>query len=197
MHDKQSPDMYTLITSRRTVRQFSPRPVSDELLEKMVNSARLAPSAANMQPLEFVVVSDEEIRKQIFPHLKWAAHIAPAGNPKPGQEPRAYIMTLVNTMIREEGFEWDAGAAIENMILTAWAEGVAACWLLSVDREEVRKILRIPESHRIDSILALGFPAENPAVEDASGSIKYFQDDKGRLHVPKRPLKRIMHKNVF
>lgn len=197
MCTKQNSKIYSVITSRRTVRQFSPRPVSDELLENMVNAARLAPSAANMQPLEFVVVSDEDIRKKIFPCLKWAAYIAPEGNPRPGQEPRAYIVTLVNEDIKKKGFEWDAGAAIENMILTAWAEGVASCWLLSVDRDEVRKIMKIPETYHIDSVLALGYPEEEPVAEDVSDSIKYYKDADGRLNVPKRPLEKIMHINRF
>ncbi len=194
---EQNSKIYSVIISRRTVRQFSPRPVSDELLENMVNAARLAPSAANMQPLEFVVVSDEDIRKKIFPCLKWAAYIAPEGNPRPGKEPRAYIVTLVNEDIKKKGFEWDAGAAIENMILAAWAEGVASCWLLSVDRDEVRKIMKIPETYHIDSVLALGYPEEKPVTEDVSDSIKYYKDADGRLNVPKRPLEKIMHINRF
>jgi nitroreductase len=163
----------------------------------MINAARLAPSAANLQPLEFVAVTNREVRQKIFPCLKWAAYIAPEGDPKPGNEPRAYIVTLVNTEIKEKGFEWDAGAAIEHMILTALEEGVAGCWLLSVERDEVRKILHIPDSRRIDSVLALGYPAEEPVAEPARDSIKYWKDDKGILHVPKRPLNKIMHRNRF
>lgn len=194
---KENQNIYELITSRRTVRQFSSRSVPDELLKNMVNAARLAPSAANMQPLEFIIVTDEDIRGKIFPCLKWAAYIAPEGNPKPGQEPRAYIVTLVNADIKKKGYEWDAGAAIENMILTAWANNIAACWMLSVDRDEVRKILGIPASHLIDSVLALGYPEEQPVAEDDADSIKYYQDEDGRLHVPKRPLKKVLHINGF
>jgi nitroreductase len=197
MTDKANQNIYELITSRRTVRQFSSRSVPDELLKNMVNAARLAPSAANMQPLEFIIVTDEDIRGKIFPCLKWAAYIAPEGNPKPGREPRAYIVTLVNAEIKKKGYEWDAGAAIENMILTAWAHNIAACWMLSVERDEVRKILGIPASHLIDSVLALGYPEEQPVAEDDADSIKYYQDADGRLHVPKRPLKKVMHINGF
>ncbi len=197
MNERKNQGMYDLIISRRTVRQFSPRSIPEELLEKMVNAARLAPSAANLQPLEFVAVSNETVRKKIFPNLRWAAYIAPEGDPKPGREPRAYIVTLVNDGIKQKGFEWDAGAAIENMIMTAWSDGVASCWLLSVDREEVREILNIPSSFNIDSVLALGYPAEEPMAEDMGDSIKYYRDKHGRLHVPKRPLRQVMHKNTY
>ena len=55
---------YELILTRRSIRQFKPDPVSRDILEKLVNSARLAPSGANLQPLEFVVVDDAEIKKK-------------------------------------------------------------------------------------------------------------------------------------
>ena len=103
---------YDLMISRRSIRQFQQKPVPRELLEKMVNSARLAPSAANHQPLEFVVVDEKNSRDLIFPCLKWAEYIKPEGNPKPGQEPMAYVVTLVNTQVKVKNCEWDAGAAV-------------------------------------------------------------------------------------
>jgi len=188
---------FDLIVSRRTVRQFEQKPIEESLLRKMVNAARLAPSAANIQPLEFLIVNKEQVCQRIFPYLKWAAYIAPKGNPKPGKEPKAYIVTLVNKKIKDSGYQWDVGAAVENMILTGLEKGVASCWLLSVEREDVRKILKIPHHYLIDSVLALGYPGENPVAEDTKGSIKYWKDKNGRLHVPKRKLEDIMHINKF
>lgn len=189
--------MYDMILSRRTIRQFRSEPVPRELLERMVNAARLAPSAANRQPLEFLVVDDKEIVAPIFPHIKWAAYIVPHGNPRPGNEPTAYVLTLVNTDIRQSGFEWDAGAAIENMILTAQEEGVGSCWILSVDKGAVGRIVGLPDNYKIDSILALGYPNEDPVVEDVTDSVKYWKDKSGRLHVPKRTLESVIHYNRF
>lgn len=180
-------DLYELIVSRRTIRRFKPQAVPREVLERIVDAGRVAPSAANMQPLAFVVVESEEPRREIFPCLKWAAYIAPEGDPKPGQEPAAYIVTLVDTRVREKMFEYDVGAAMENMILAALAEGVGSCWLLSVDRDKVRDILSVPAEYRIDCVLALGYPGEEPAVEEMGGSCRYWKDADGRLHVPKRP----------
>jgi len=189
--------LYDLIISRRSIRQFKQEPVSRDILQKFINASRLAPSAANRQPLEFVVVDEERIRKEVFTCLKWAAYIAPEGNPKPGHEPVAYIVVLVNSEIREKGFEWDVGAAIENMILAAWEKGIGSCWLLSVDREKLREILNIPENYKIDSVLALGCPDENPVIEDMKDSIKYWKDQAGQLHVPKRKLEDVIHFNKF
>lgn len=189
--------LYDLIISRRSIRQFKQEPVSRDILQKFINASRLAPSAANRQPLEFVVVDEEKIRKEVFTWLKWAAYIAPEGNPKPGHEPVAYIVVLVNSEIREKGFEWDVGAAIENMILAALEKGIGSCWLLSVDREKLREILNIPENYKIDSVLALGYPDENPVIEDMKDSIKYWKDQAGQLHVPKRKLEDVIHFNKF
>jgi len=189
--------VYETIAGRRTIRKFRPDPVPRELLEHLVDAARLAPSAANLQPLEFVVVDAPDLRAEVFPCLKWAAYIAPAGDPRPGEEPTAYVVTLANTQIREKMFEYDVGAAMENMILAALEEGVGSCWMLSIDREKLRAILGVPEHYRIDSVLALGFPGEDPAAEVMGESCRYWKDETGRLHVPKRARSAVAHFNKF
>ena len=190
-------DVYDLAVARRTIRRFKPAPVPRDLLERLVNAARLAPSAANVQPLEFVIVDEAGIKAEVFPALKWAAYIAPAGDPRPGEEPAAYVVTLVNSKLREKMFEYDVGAAMENMILAALAEGVGSCWLLSIDRDKLRAALGVPDEYRIDSVLALGYPAEEPAAEVMGDSCKYWKDAGGRLHVPKRALATVLHVNTF
>jgi nitroreductase len=171
--------------------------VPRSILEKIVNAGRLAPSAGNLQPLEFVVVDDEEVRRLILSCLRWAGYIAPQGDPKPGHEPAAYIVTLINLRVREKGFEYDVGAAMENMTLAAWEEGIGSCWLISVDRAKAAEILAVPEEYRVDSVLALGYPAEKPVAEEFGGSVKYWKDEAGVLHVPKRSLKDVLHFNKF
>lgn len=190
-------DIFNCMRSRRTIRQFKPERIPETLLQDLVDVARLAPSASNKQPLEFVVVSDPAVCKEIFPQLRWAAYIKPAGDPKPGQEPTAYVIVLVNRRVRDSAYEWDSAAAIENMIISAWSEGVGSCWLLSVVREEIRAVLGIPDSHKIDSVLALGYPAEEPKVETLTDSVEYWKDAAGRLHVPKRSLPEVIHFNRF
>ncbi len=190
-------DFISLIRKRRTIRQFQPAEVPLELLYQLADLGRLAPSASNLQPLEFLVVNDDQVKREVFSCLRWAAYINPAGDPRPGQEPAAYIIILVNTRIRNKGFEYDVGAAAENIILGALAVGVGSCWLISVDRERLQPALRLPDSHRIDSVIALGYPAEQPVVEEFSGSVKYWKDDKGCLHVPKRNLQQVTHWNFY
>ncbi|MCI4446263.1 MAG: nitroreductase family protein, partial [Candidatus Aminicenantes bacterium] len=108
-----------------------------------------------------------------------------------------YIIILVNTNIREKGYEYDVGAAAQNIILGALSKGIGSCWLISINRERLREVLKIPDNYLIDSVLALGYPAEEPVIEDFKGSIKYWKDEAGVLHVPKRKLEDILHINLF
>jgi nitroreductase len=190
--------IYEAIAERRTIRKFKQDPVTRELLDRLLDAGRLAPSAANLQPLEFIAVDGAGPRAEIFACLKWAAYIAPAGDPSPGEEPAAYVVTLANTKVREKMFEYDVGAAMENMILAALEEGVGSCWMLSIERDKLRAILGVPDHYRIDSVLALGYPAEEPAAEVMAGdSVRYWKDAAGRLHVPKRPRDAVAHFNKF
>lgn len=189
--------VHDLIRSRRMIRQFKPDPVPRALLTRLADAGRLAPSAANLQPLEFIAVDDPALCARVLPCLKWAAYIEPQGDPRPGLEPPAYIVVLVNQAVREKMFEYDVGAAAENMILAALAEGVGSCWLISIDRPKLAEILGVPDGYRIDSVLALGMPAEQPVAEELQDSVKYWKDAVGRLHVPKRPLAKVLRINGF
>ena len=188
--------IYEIILKRRTVRRFQPRPVPYSTLEKMINAGRLAPSAGNLQPCEFLIVDDPNLTAVVFATLKWAGYVTPAGNPPEGKRPAAYIVLLLNQVKGKDGAV-DAGAAIENMILTGLEEGVAACCLGSVDRGQLTKILNIPDYCRIDYVLALGYPDQENQAEDFSGSVKYWIDEKGNYHVPKRSLKDVLHRNTY
>jgi len=109
----------------------------------------------------------------------------------------AYIAPVLNLKIRRSGFELDLGAAVENMILAAWEEGIGSCWIGSLDAEKVAESLGLPEGYRLDCILALGYPAESPVLEESAGSVKYWKDEAGAVHVPKRRLADVLHLNRF
>jgi len=190
-------DVYEAVTARRTTRRFKQDALSREMLEKLVDAARLAPSALNLQPCEYIVVDDPKVANEVFKTLGWAAYIAPEGTPKEGERPVAYIVVLLNGEKCKAGGEADAAAAIENILITACGEGLGSCWIGSVDRERLSKILHIPEHCRIYSVVALGYAAEKPVLDEAAESIRYWKDEKGVLHVPKRKLKDIVHFNKY
>ncbi len=189
---------YQLALKRRSIRRFKNIPAPYELLEKCVNAARLAPSAANLQPLEYIIVDDEQLLPRVFDILNWAGYIRPAGDPPPRHRPTAYIVVLIKQGVGYKGLEnYDAGLAVENMILVALEEGISSCCIHSIDRDGLRELLNIPEDYIISLVLPLGYPDESPVVEEFAGSPKYWKDKDRVLHVPKRGLKDILHRNKF
>lgn len=192
-------DFMEIVRSRRTIRFFKQKPIGEEVLFELVEAARRAPSASNGQPLEYVIVNDKGQVERVFEQLAWAAYVQPRRDPPAGRRPVAYIVVLINSE-RELGrfAVVDAAAAIENILLAAWSKGIGSCWLASVKREIAVEILDIPEKYRIDSVVALGYPDEAPLLEECvNDSIEYYLDDDDRLHVPKRPLKKLTHVNTF
>jgi nitroreductase len=194
--DISSKKVYDAILSRRSIRRFQQKPISEGLLKKMVNAARLAPSAANLQPLEFFIVNDERLCEKIFNTTNWAGYIKPTWRPSKDERPVAYIIILVN----DKNNPWhlrDVSFAAENIVLTAESNGIGSCILCKIDRDEIRKILKIPDRIIIDSLVALGYKAEQPVVVDLIDSVKYWRDEKEVLHVPKRKFEDIVHINKF
>jgi nitroreductase len=190
-------DIYETAISRRSIRRLKDMPISREILKRCVNAARLAPSAANLQPLEYIVVDDDQLLPQVFSTLFWAAYISPAGNPPQGKRPKAYIIILKNRDIGVSPSVYDVGAAMENIILVALEEGIGSCPVASGDRDKLRRTLDIPGGYEIPLVMALGYPDESPVAESFDGSIKYWKDQDGVLHVPKKKLEVVLHWNSF
>lgn len=184
--------VYDLILKRRTIRKFKQEPIPVDVLRKLVDAARLAPSAANLQPIKYIIVNSTDVVEAVFKHVKWAAYIAPAGNPGENEKPVAFIVMLADTEIRKSGYELDIGAAAQSIFLAALEEGIGTCWMGAINRDEIRAILSIPERYIIDTVIALGYPAESPVAEDENGSVKYYKDENGVLHVPKRKLEDVI-----
>lgn len=185
-----------IIRLRRTIRKFKQIPIKREQLESYIDFARVAPSAANMQPLKYICVHSKDMVDKVFPLLKWAGYLAGEYNPKPDEKPTAYIVVCGDSNIRKDGYDMDVGAAVENIILSALCDGVGSCWLASVDREKLIEILDIPENFAVSCVVALGYPAEKPCEVDVqNGDIKYYLNND-TLCVPKRSLKEALIKTV-
>jgi nitroreductase len=188
--------VYDAIVSRRSIRRFHQKPVNLEVLKKCVNAARLAPSAANLQPLEYLIVTDKKLCAQLFETLNWAAYIQPKWTPKEAERPTAYIVVLVKDT-QNPYYERDVGFATENIVLTAEGEGLGSCILCNIERIKIQEIFKIPLTIAVDSVIALGHKAEKSVVEDMKDSVKYWRDEHDVLHVPKRKLDDIIHINTF
>ena len=190
-------NVHEAAVKRRTIRRFKQELISFEILKKIVNTGRLAPSSANLQPVEYVIIDKPDLVEKVFDTLKWAGYITPAGNPPPDQRPVAYIVVLTNKEKNSGNCERDAAAAIENMILVALEEGIGSCWLGAIDRDKISRMLELPEHIFVDSVLALGYSNESPKVEEMQDSVKYWKDEEGVLHVPKRKLEDVLFYNGY
>jgi nitroreductase len=183
-----------LVLKTRTHRRFrQDRPVDMQTLEGLVDLARNTASAANLQPLRYVLSCSPETNAAIFATLGWAAYLPHWQGPEEGERPAAYIVVLAETAIGDHK-EVDMGIAAQTMVLGAAEKGLASCMLASVNRDKLRDILSVPEEYAILLVIALGEPAEAVVLEDlpTDGSIKYWRDDQDVHHVPKRTLGQVV-----
>jgi nitroreductase len=188
--------IYEKIIGRRSIRKYARKEVPKEVVIKCVDAARLSPSGANRQPLRYVIVDDEELLREVFSTLSWAGYL-PDYQPSEEEMPRAYVVILLDKNIRKDPGH-DAGIAAMSISMVAYDEGLGSCILGAIHREELSKILNVPDDLYIVLVVSLGYPAENPVVDKIKDEdIKYWLDENGVLHVPKRELKDIMKWNTY
>ncbi len=182
--------IHELVKRNRSYRRFKAGAVIErETLRELLELARHSPSAANLQPLKFVLSHDEERNARVFPHLAWAGYLEDWPGPALGERPTAYIVILGDTEIGK-AFDYDAGIAAQSILLGAAELGLGGCIIGSIEREGLRRTLAIPRHLEILLILALGRPAESVQIETVgpNGDIRYWRDAEGTHHVPKRSL---------
>ena len=187
-------DFENVVYKRRTIRRFKQEPISKDLLETLINYARVAPTGNNMQSIEYILIRDPKVRETLFPMVKWAASLPRnERTPEEGRRPTGYIIVLVNTKVKKNA-DFDVGAAVENILLGAANHGLGACWMGSIDRNKIRELFSIPDYYEIKHVISLGSPDEQSSIEPYEGSFKYWKDENGNMHVPKKALKDIIYK---
>lgn len=147
-----------LVRARESVRDYDPgRPVPREVLERILEAGRLAPSACNLQPWRFIVVSSPGALARVRPCYKgtWfqdAPHVlAVAGRRK-------------HAWTRRDGYnslETDLAIAMDHLILAAAAEGVGTCWIAAFDPAALRRALELEEGEEVFAVTPLGYPRGN------------------------------------
>ena len=181
-----------LLKERRSIRKFNQTPISKEVLLDVLDCARLAPSAGNLQPLKYIAETRADMNAKIFPMTKWAAYLKGEGTPRTGEEPTAYIAILNDTDIKSNLYQLDAGAAAMSIIAAAQERGIASCWIYSVDRDLFSALYGLPANLQLVSVISLGYPAEKSSAVDFKGDVKYYKNPDGSLSVPKRLLNEIL-----
>lgn len=185
-------NVINIIKSRRSLRRFRQDELSREVLSELVACGAMAPSAMNLQPLEFLVIDKPELCRQIFPYTRWAAYLGDKGRPAENQAPVAYIAVLYNELRASKFNQYDIGAAVENIILAAHSLEIGSCWLGGLDRDKLVNLLKIKDNYKLDSLIALGYPDHSSEVYECEDNIKYSMDNKQNFKVPKRPLNSII-----
>jgi len=141
------------LKTRRSKRKFLPTPVPKKVIKDIIDCGRLAPSAVNIQPVEFIVVTKEEIRKKIAEMTDYGRFIVEA--------PVCIVIFSRQTKYYLE----DGSAATENILLAAHAHGLGACWVAGDKKlyaEKVRQLLGAPQNFKLITLIPLGYSKEEP-----------------------------------
>ncbi len=154
--------MFEAITGRRSIRAFKSDDVSQEMIMKLVEAAKWAPSAGNIQPWELAVVRKSEVKKRLAEAAYGQAFI---------EEAPVVIVVCANEARSSESYGergehlyciQDTAAAIQNLLLAGYSLGLGTCWVGAFDEEKTKQILKIPRGIRPVAIIPVGYPAEFP-----------------------------------
>lgn len=148
-------DLFEAIYGRRSVRKYLERPVEEDKVIKCLHAAIWAPSAYNSQHWRFIVVSDPETRRRLAEAHAYGRFMAES----------PVVVAVLGDPSKSPFWREDLGAAVQNLLLAAYAQGLGACWMGVADtpyEKPIKEILGVPESLRVFCTISLGYPAEKP-----------------------------------
>ena len=152
-------NVFKAIKNRRSIRKYKTTDIEDEKLEKILEAARIAPSASNRQEWKFILVKDQEKRAELVD----AAH----GQKFVEQAPVTIVACSTESErimpCGQHAYTVDLSIAVSFMILEATELGLGTCWLGAFNENEVKKILDIPEEIRVPAMFTVGYADEDPA----------------------------------
>ena len=150
-------DVMQAVRQRRSIRKYLDKPVPTDVLEQIMNAARLAPSARNLQEWKFVVVRDPDLRRQLgessgYPFIASAPVIIAGVSLAPER-----VMSC-----EVPAYAVDLAIAMTNITLAAVESGLGTCWIGGFTQQKVKDALRIPDDYKVVELMPLGYPAEEP-----------------------------------
>lgn len=163
-------DALDAIDNRKSVRKYNSKIVSKEIIERIINAGRKAPSAANVQPWEFIAVTSQNIRNKLADVADYGKFIA--------ESPLCIAVFCKDTKYYLE----DGCAAVGNILIAATALGLGTCWIAGDKKsyaETVREILKVPVGYKLIALISAG-----------------YSDDDGKPKV-KRKLEEVLHYEKF
>jgi nitroreductase len=142
-------DVFSVFQNRISVRSYKEDPVSDKVLFKVLEAARLAPSASNIQPWHFIVVKDKEKRKKIAKGCRYGKFLSKSP---------VVIVACGNKKASSHWYTVDTAIALEHAVLAATALNLGSCWIGMFNEKEIRESIGLPKDFEIIALIALGFP---------------------------------------
>lgn len=183
-----------LIKKNRTYRRFDESVRIERLqIEHWLSVVRYTASMRNVQPLKYIIITDPEECNYLTEMATWAGYLPEWDGPSEGERPTAYLVQLLDTHIASSG-AYDEGLQLEAVTLMAVEEGFGACIIRSFSAADLVRRYELPEHLHPICIVALGKPTEEVVVETAKNTddVRYWHDEQGVHHVPKRPLSELI-----
>ena len=187
-------NLMELLKTRRTYRRFEQKAIDQEIIDEILLAARYASSAANRQPLSYIVIKDADKVAVVFRYTKWAGALPPEqGQPKENERPVLFIAVVENMNINKN-CDTDAGLAISNMTLAAWNRGVGSCMIGACDKPTLSKMFGLNENQVLHTVVAFGYPSHVSHIVDVENpeEVKYYLDENRDYVVPKRKLEDVV-----
>lgn len=169
-------DVYDAIKTRRSVRAYQDKPVPEDVLKRILEAVRLAPSASNRQDWKFIVVRDPGNRRAVAQAANNQMFIA--------QAPVIIVAVSLNPerimSCEVPSYAVDLAIAVDHITLAATAEGLGTCWIGAFSQREMKKVLDIPERYKVVTLTPLGYPADSPRpkVRKPLEEIVYYEKFK-------------------
>lgn len=185
-----------LVLANRSYRRFYQNETIElNTLTELVDLARLSASAANLQPLKYIISNDQVKNENIFKTLGWAGYLKDWNGPCEGEKPSAYIVILNDLTISKQP-SLDTGISAQSILLGAVEKGLGGCMLGNINKIDLRSTLNIDKNFEINLVIALGKPKENVVINEIRipADIKYWRDENAIHHVPKRSLEEVILK---
>lgn len=139
-------DVFECISTLSSIRNYKQKEVPDETIMKVMEAGRLAPSAHNDQPWEFILLKDKDKIKQMDRYCSSGTFIV-----------QVDFAVIVLTDPRSKWHEIDTTRAVQNMVLTAWSYNLGSCWIGRIDKEGLSNFLKIPDKWNILTVLPFGY----------------------------------------
>ena len=142
------------VLSRRSIRRYEKKEIQNDVLNKILEAGRQAPSAANRQPFHFIVLTDDNVKNELskgfFNKFIKDSAVTIVGCANIGD-----VLTGKWSIV-------DTTIALQNMVIAAWTMGVGSCWVGDFNEDKVKQLLKIPHKWTVVALISFGYPAEQP-----------------------------------